>query len=572
MTATISLSQRLRILLWLIALVLGGLQAWAAVSRYSMNPDGVAYLDMGDAYLRGDWNMAINGYWSPLYSWILGVAMYVLQPSMRWEFPTVHIINFFIYVSALICFEYFWLRLGRHCQASSSSDETATLPEWAWLALGYTLFIYSTLNLIKIWSVTPDMIVAALVFLAAGLIVRIRAGAATWRTFGLLGAVLGLGYLAKTVMFPLAFIFLGLSMFAVGNLRRAVRLAPVALGFFLLIAGPYLAVLSSAKGRLTYGDAGKLMYAWYVNGVPQPHWQGEVGGAGMPAHPSVKVFESPPIYEFATPIGGTYPVSYNPVYWYEGVAPHFEWRGQIRVLLSSLEYYFDLFFRQQGGLIIGVLILYFSMRKRRPITMQNILQGWALTILALLAFGMYALVHVQPRYIGAFVVLLWADLFARVSLQASQKSQRLLAFTGAVIASFILMNIMAFNLRGFVRLDRTLNQAPSSQQPGRPSWPGEVAEALHQLRVQPGDKVAVIGYAYDSFWARLARVKIVAEMFDWQAGPFWLGEPSLQAKALQAFANTGARAVVAERVPAYAHPTSWHRVRNSNYYIYLLAQ
>jgi hypothetical protein len=315
------------------------------------------------------------------------------------------------------------------------------------------------------------------------------------------------------------------------------------------------------------------MYAWYVNGVTQPHWQGEVVGAGTPEHPSMKIFESPPIYEFATPIGGTYPVSYNPVYWYEGVVPHFEWRGQIRVLLSAAQFYFDLFFRQQGGLIIGVLILYFLMRERRPITMQNILQGWGLTILALLAFGMYAMVHVQPRYIGAFVVLLWADLFAAVRLPSSQQSRRLVALVSAIMLLFMLVNIMAFNLEGFSSLSFASNtRQPGSQQASPPSWPGEVAEELHRLGVQPGDKVAVIGYAYDSSWARLARVKIVAEMLDWQADPFWLGAPLLQSKALQAFANTGAKAIVAERVPAYAHPTNWQRVRNSNYYIYLLAQ
>jgi hypothetical protein len=31
-----------------------------------MNPaDGISYLDIGDAYWRGDWHMAINAFWSP---------------------------------------------------------------------------------------------------------------------------------------------------------------------------------------------------------------------------------------------------------------------------------------------------------------------------------------------------------------------------------------------------------------------------------------------------------------------------------------------------------------------------
>jgi hypothetical protein len=567
-------SMPVRVLFWLFALVLGGFHTWAGANSNSMNPDGIAYLDIGDAYLRGDWNTAINSYWSPLYSWILGLAMYVLQPPIRWEFPTVHVINFFIYVIALVCFEFFWLRLVRYQQNHASENGYSTLPEWAWLALGYTLFVYCALNLIKIWSVTPDMLVAAIVFLAAFVIVRIRAGEATWRSFAALGLVLGLGYLAKTAMFLLAFVFLAVSVFSIGNLHRAIRLGPIALVFFLLIAGPYVAALSTAKGRLTFGDTGKLMYAWHVNGVPHPHWQGEVLGTGAPEHGSKKIFDLPPIYEFRRAFGGTYPVSYDPSYWYEGVTPYLEWKGQIRVLLSSFLDYFDLFFRQQGGLIVGVLILYFfSIKKSWPTNVQNMLHRSGLATIALLALAMFALVHVQSRYIGAFVVLLWADLLAGVRLPASQKSRRLLSYAGAIMVAVLLINIIAFNLEGFRGLTaaRQMTQVTSSAKAGPRTWAGEVAEELHRLGVRPGDKVAVIGYAFNSFWARLARVVIVAEMFDGDGNEFWLANPSLQSKALRAFANTGARAIVAEAVPSYVTPAGWHRVRNSNYYIYLFA-
>jgi hypothetical protein len=56
--------RRLKMLFWCVALLAGFLQAWAG--RHSMTSDGMAYLDMGDAYWRGDWTMAVNAYWSPL--------------------------------------------------------------------------------------------------------------------------------------------------------------------------------------------------------------------------------------------------------------------------------------------------------------------------------------------------------------------------------------------------------------------------------------------------------------------------------------------------------------------------
>ena len=51
----------LRLLLRLAALGLGAAHTTVAILQQSMNEDGIGYLDMGDAFLRGDWDMAING-------------------------------------------------------------------------------------------------------------------------------------------------------------------------------------------------------------------------------------------------------------------------------------------------------------------------------------------------------------------------------------------------------------------------------------------------------------------------------------------------------------------------------
>ena len=137
---------------------------------------------------------------------------------------------------------------------------------------------------------------------------------------------------------------------------------------------------------------------------------------------------------------------------------------------------------------------------------------------------------------------------------------------------FMLLNITIFNLEGYRDLtgSEKTSQSTSNQQASPPNWPGEVAEALHRLGIKPGDKVAIIGYGFDSFWARLARVQIVAEMLDWEADPFWLGNSVTRSKVIQAFARTGAKAIVAEHVPNYASLSGWHQVNNSNYYIYLI--
>ena len=115
------------------------------------------------------------------------------------------------------------------------------------------------------------------------------------------------------------------------------------------------------------------------------------------------------------------------------------------------------------------------------------------------------------------------------------------------------INTVAFNIEGFIKLtDAEPSTQPSSQQTRPASWPGEVAEALNRSGIQPGDKMAIIGYGYDAFWARLARAKIVAQMLNWQADNFWSGDSALQSQVLHAFAGTGAKAIVAENVPGYA--------------------
>ncbi|MHC4103403.1 MAG: hypothetical protein ACYSR9_00580 [Planctomycetota bacterium] len=539
-----------------------------------MNEDGICYLDVGDAYVRGDWSMAINTIWSPLYSLILGLTMLILKPSIRWEFPVVHLVNFIIYVGTLVCFEFFWRQLTQYRRMNSrdeSGESWITLPNWAWVSLGYILFIVSSLQLIEIWAVTPDMLMAAFVYLADGLVVRLRLGFDNWRTFILLGVVLGLSYLAKAVMFPLAFVFISVGLFSVGNIRRAAPKVLAALIFFLIISLPFIAAVYKTKGKLTFGDAGKLTYARYINGVPYPHWQGDPPGNGTPKHPSRKIFDAPPIYEFGSPIGGTYPISYDPSHWYEGVVARFDLKGQINYLLFSVLFYSELFFHQQAVLVAGLLLLYLMSRWER-IPILDIVRQWALLIPALAAFSLYGLINVLGRYIGVFIVLFWADLLANVRLPESWISQnKLVSLVSITMVFIMMMNILTFNLEGLRKLLGMGNPHQFTvEQPGRPGSPGEVAQELHRLGVERGAKVGVIGYAFDSFWARLARVKIVAEMLGSEADEFWRGDASLQSDVIQAFESTGARAIVAEHVPGYARLEAWNRVGTSNYYIKIL--
>ncbi|MGH7544437.1 MAG: hypothetical protein ACREK7_10925 [Gemmatimonadota bacterium] len=559
---------------------MGAAHATAAALRQSMSEDGISYLDMGEAYLRGDWAMAVNAVWSPLYAWILGLAMRLVDPSPAWEFPLVHVVNFGIYLLALVGFEFFWRRVGEAARVDSAGDGVG-FPEWAWLATGYSLFVWSSLCLIKIWTVTPDMLVAALVYFAGGLLVRIGAGRAPGASYAAYGLVLGLAYLAKAVMFPLGFVLLAAGALAGKDRRHAVRGTALALGVFLSVALPLVLALSISKERPTFGDAGRLTYLRYVNGVPYPVWPaGFESETGRPEHPARLVFDDPPVYEFAVPVGGTYPLSYDPSYWYEGLTPRFELREQARVLASSARAYFELFVRQQGGFLATVAILLLIGVAHR--TWPRFDGRWALTAVALVALGLYALVYVEGRYVAPFVVLFWAGILSHVRLPDTAESRRLMRVSGALLALFALVAVVQFEA-GFGSAFLGLDLPDQATNPGTPPpWPPrppaerqgsppEIAEGLRELGIRPGEPIGFVGYAFGAHFARLARVRIVAQLQSRDAPRFWESPASTRQAVLDVFADAGARVVIAEQVPPDASRNGWARIGDTSHWAYLPA-
>jgi len=70
----------LRIGFWGIGIFLAAAQAW--IFRYQVTADSISYLDMSDGVFPGnDWHRLINGVWSPLYPFLLGVFRRIFDIS-----------------------------------------------------------------------------------------------------------------------------------------------------------------------------------------------------------------------------------------------------------------------------------------------------------------------------------------------------------------------------------------------------------------------------------------------------------------------------------------------------------
>ena len=546
---------------------------------------GVSYLDMGDAFFRGDWSTAINGFWAPLYSLPLGVAIKIFKPPAWFEFPLVHIINFAIYVCALIAFDLFLkelIRVRRKRAPSRIDGCSVGLPEWVWQLLGYTLFMWSSLGLITLATTAPDMLVSVFVYLALALLLRTRRGAQSWRSFFILGLVLGIGYLAKAPMLPLSAIFLLVGIFWVGNLRKAARLATATLLGLVLAAGPYVAVLSAFKGHLTFGDSGKLNYLWHVNRIPFFHWQGGDPRFGVLAHPTRKVLNNPSIYEFGTPMNVTYAPWYDPSYWYEGATPRFDLKQQTTAVIASTRVYFEVFtYYSQLILLAGFLILLYVGRRG---WLSELAKEWGLIVLPIAAFALYLPVHVEPRYIAPFICVLWLGLFSTLNLpdrknQSLTNAPKSLGSTKKLITCVI---VAAASLVMLAVIKRSTYAAYSSftkTSRGGRSYSSvnlQVADALERRGMRPGDPVGLINF--DSLWlpivhwARLARVHVVAELPNTDSDAFAAADDSRRHEVIDTFAKTGAKIVVAAHVPENVTLPGWEQVSQTDYYILQLSQ
>src|SRR6266851_1574396 len=547
------------IFFWLLAAVLGGFHAWA--SRYSMNPDGIVYLDMADAYLGRDWGTALISYRSPLYPWILGLAMALFKPPPLWEFPVVHLVNYLVYLFALACFHFLLRQIVRR-----RNERSHRLPQWSLLTIGYSLFIWCSLTLIGLELVTPDVAVAGLVFLLTGILLRIHSGSQCWRLFALLGAVSAVGYLTKAIFLPLGTVFILLRLALVGRAKAVLPRLVASLVAFAVLASPYVIALSVTKRHLTLGDSGKFAYLFMVNERPLIHWRGDPPESGTPTHPSRAVLSDPSLYEFDGPVGGTYPMWYDLSYWNEGmriqIVPtrhlflfmRFAWRCLISLV------------NEQAVILVSAIVLHCLSQGQ---WWRNIANEWILLVPAAAGLTLYALTWPEWRYLGAFVVLVWLAVFLAASAPESHQLLRPGATVSTILAGTLMLQ-MVTSVPGLVT-ERSSNEEY-----------GHLLTVLPALGVSPGSKVGFIGSSFSAYWAHLARVRIVAEIPDvrWDPGlrkaerptaadRFWGMEPSARAGAMGAFVRIGVKAVLACGNRGQVGDSGWQRIRGTSCLIYL---
>ena len=535
----------LRCFFWLVAIAIGAAQAWA--TRFTMNPDGVSYLDIADAYWRGDWHIAVNAYWSPLYSWVVGLVLRLVKPTSYREYPLVHLINLVLYCGTLACFEFFlsWLVRPR-----MKREGEAALPEWALWTLGYTFFIATSVLLIGLNLVSPDLMVAGFSYLLAGLLMRVINGDARRSTFVLLGVILAMGYFAKTVMFPIGLVALAIASYFVPKQNRRKILLSVVVAAAMV--APFIAAISRVSHHLTIGESARWNYLVFVNGV-QPFYP---TGAANPPH---RIFAEPVTYEFAD-AGGTFPPWFDPSYWQTGVHAHLDLRRELGRLFVGSVVYLNLFLNPL--LLLIPTLGYLSLILLAPRPSKCVRNAcWPLMILALAAMACYAALLVEYRYVGPFVCLFALALFHGVNLPFSRLSDRIMAVVTIAIAA-TLISLSVWTVIAELRSSQPLYQ--------------NVAGALRDYGIHEGEPMALLwsedwnnGAVEGAFAPRLLKAKVIAEVTS--PREFWNADATQRSNVLKTLSEIGAKAILTRDVPP-GEREKWIQLSGTDFYVHLLKQ
>jgi hypothetical protein len=542
--------------------------AFAVSARHSMNQDGLSYLDLASEAAQSGPAGLLNGYWSPGYPALLGLAFALFHPSPDHEFPLIHFVNFLIFALALFAFHFFlrsWLLSRTATEPTDGCEDRGIIP------FAFGIFLWFMLKTIGVGTVTPDLGVAAIVFLAAGITCRLSLPGASNRHYVALGLALGLGYYAKAAMFPLGlFFFGGLLLFVPSNhVSRQRQKLLLSLVVFLLVAAPLATILSSRAGRLTFGEAGRLNYVWYVNRLPR--FIGWTGGSadvyGSPQHSPRTLMGNPLILEFDGPIKGTFPLWYDPSYWYAGAKARFDPHQQIAALKVAWRTYRGIFHEDRlffvGAAALLCLLAVRKMRfsdvaseqnghgvKRAPQRAGAFRESW-LVIWPVMAMSMYAFVHVERRFLGAFLVLLWLWIYSTLMSRASKRfAVRAYAAVAGLVVVLLMLDLAKVTSHEVRHLVHSV--APDYK---------TAAIMLTNLGIRGGDRLAVVGYPFDPYYARYARLHLVAYIPS--ADSFWsLSTPELEAMVGR-LTRIGVKAVVAKNRPSNSTIANWRDVKLS---------
>jgi hypothetical protein len=376
-----------------------------------LNIDTLAYINIAEFYARGDWQHAINGCWSPLYSWILALCHLFSIPLL----PACYVLNF---IAAAFCL---WLSMkiaGRFLQDR----------------LFYFLFSLYALVLMLFYSMstlTPDLVAMAccLWFI---LLISDERYMASRKLMMLAGLAAGLMYYAKLYNFVALHLFF-IAFIAIQIIKkRSVNIEPVrqilkTYCVFLAVSCIWITILSIHENKLTFSTTGRFTHNLVGPDYARPY----------------------PLFNqlYAPPFEGAYSIMINPVNLLDGYnwSPFESIRNfqhQYNIIFKSIRYYYNLLdnYRIKTVLLLAVLLLIFMNRKKRAVAIPYGIEPMLVFFFVYPVF--YFPIFIVDRYI-LICILLFNFFFLYVAyIAAGRLAKKPVIITAMVVVTLSLMPLI----------------------------------------------------------------------------------------------------------------------------------
>ncbi len=354
--------------------------------QYYVDPDSTAYLTIARRYATGDYQRAINGYWSPWACWLTAGLMSTGLGAIL----SGVIVNAAGAVGLLFISQSFFLKFGITDKLQWLFNVTLAL------FLCYAVFDQSFDDLWECFFLLGS--------LRLMICEEFKRRPGLWVLYGLMGT---LAYFAKAYSFPFFLLNTVCCVYFVvgGNVAQWLKISAVAIAVMLFGSHFWIVALHHKYGIWTTSTAGSLNMSWYLVGHPQ--WKEEIKLLLPPA------YDNSPYY-------------WEDPYFANGATPHFwsSWhlfglqflRGGLNVFklfMSMIK--LSVFFP-----FISIVLARFVMRQRSKSTAP------AFTVaLSFLLFPLgYLLINFESRYIWYILPLgmLATGLFIQNHLSQGKKT------------------------------------------------------------------------------------------------------------------------------------------------------
>lgn len=512
----------IRSIFWVIGILVASFMAYT--TRYFINGDAIAYIEMGEALRTGEWIRLANLTYSPGYPFLLGIGQVLLDTNPMNELFRLRIVNVICFLITLAGCELF-LGQVRKSAGLITREGWEPLPGRLLDLIWYAAFLAAGLVLIRIRLMNPDMLVFATVLFGSAVILWIGRDPEPYSKYAILGLVSGLGYLVKSFFFPFSAALFLLAGLSARSFRKALPRVTVAIVVMLVAAGPLVAALSSRLGRFTYGELGRHVYATLIS------------GKGTPIHPE-KLNSEPSVRRFLYDVTCTHPSGFDICYWHEGLGPDFNVGKHLKIIPGNVG---EIFTQTPWLALIGVwfIVLWWIGAFRFAPLWPPSAFGLSIAVAAA-GIGLYSLVRMEPRYIAPYLFVGFVGLTLCLGYPTGDRRvRRFVAWMAGVFAGFALL------LVGHATVDQTLRTLHSTE--AKLSYRDQFQELVSvndYLRAQglkKGDYAAVAAIP-PMYWARIAGLRVVAEIDS--SEEFLNSTPEKRMQALQSLRKSGIKAVV----------------------------